>query len=540
MQRSFAGEPCDAAARSYPRILRRRCSTRELGLLWLALALAVSAASAGSGSAQECAALDADGNGLITVADLAPVALEFQLGRSCLGTVLDRALGCRGRDLDRNLRVDADDVRVFDVLVLEPFVACWNADTADRSTCVRFDLDGDGRIAEGDAGPLLTFRESVGECVGVDLASLACEPVDHDRDGTVTLLDLAPVLARFDAFEACLSVPAREPVQAAGLWIDRDRLRGLPTSGAAWERLWREATGPTPPPDLADPQDRADTHAWAQALVGVRLGDESMLASVRATLDRLVRERSENGADALAVARNVVGFVLAADLIELSRVDPALDSAFRSRLATLRDRDLQGRTLRSTHDERPNNWGTHAGAARIAIALYLGDDEDLAAAAAVHRAWLGERGASPPAFRFGARSWQADPSRPVGVNPRGARVSGIDVDGALPEEMRRGGSLDDPPAHTGYAWEALQGATVATELLSRNGYPGAWRWGDDALERAVAYLYRLDARFGGWAATGDDRWNVWLINRRTGRSDPVEAGVSVGKNMGFTDWTHAD
>ena len=30
-------------------------------------------------------------------------------------------------------------------------------------------------------------------------------------------------------------------------------------------------------------------------------------------------------------------------------------------------------TLVSTHENRPNNWGTHAGAARAAVARYLGD-----------------------------------------------------------------------------------------------------------------------------------------------------------------------
>lgn len=508
---------------------------RLLGLIF-ALATPVDATYA-----QDCAAYDADGSGSITVADLAPLILELELMQTCLGTGLARARDCRDSDLTGNRRVDAEDVRFFDERALTPFSVCWNAEIAHRPECRGFDFDRDGRVEYDDAAPLITFRERVSNCVGVDLATLSCAPADHDGDDWITMTDLAPTLYRLSAFETCYhraalgARPGRH-----GLWIDLDRLRSLRVSGPAWERLLREATRPTEPPQLADPLDRADTQALAQALAGIRLGDEALLASVRATLGRLVQEHSEAGADALAVARNVVGYVLAADLIELSRVDPALDVAFRERLAALRDRNLRGRTLRSTHDDRPNNWGTHAGAARVAIALYLGDDADLAAAAEVHRAWLGDRTAPHTDFRFGALSWQADPNRPVGVNPRGARRAGIDVDGALPEEMRRGGPLAHPPNRTGYAWEALQGATVTTELLARNGYPDAWRWGDDAIERAVAHLDRLDAQFGGWAATGDDRWNVWLINRRTGRDDPAEAGVSVGKNMGFTDWTHAD
>ena len=43
----------------------------------------------------------------------------------------------------------------------------------------------------------------------------------------------------------------------------------------------------------------------------------------------------------------------------------------------------------------------------------------------------------------------ADEAHPVGINPRNARRGGIDIDGAQPEEMRRGGSLTNPPQRTG-------------------------------------------------------------------------------------------
>ena len=87
--------------------------------------------------------------------------------------------------------------------------------------------------------------------------------------------------------------------------------------------------------------------------------------------------------------------------------------------------------------------------------------------------------------------------------------------------MRRGGTLAARPAPTGYPWEALQGATVTTELLARNGYPNAWSWGDSALVRAIDFLRRLDAAYGGWWANGDDRWNVWLVNYGSGSIIPI-------------------
>ena len=75
------------------------------------------------------------------------------------------------------------------------------------------------------------------------------------------------------------------------------------------------------------------------------------------------------------------------------------------------------RTLVSTHEDRPNNWGTHAGAARAAIAAYLGDSAQLARTALVFRGYLGDR-AAYAGFEFGDLSWQCDPAAgPSGINP---------------------------------------------------------------------------------------------------------------------------
>src|SRR3990172_4781795 len=148
---------------------------------------------------------------------------------------------------------------------------------------------------------------------------------------------------------------------------------------------------------------------------------------------------------------------MAGDLVGL---EPAEDVAFRDWLVRCRDETLEGRTLVSTHEDRPNNWGTHAGCSRLAVALYLGDQAEVDRVAQVFRGWLGDH-ASYDEFSWGELDWQAGSLAPVGINPVGATIQGQSVHGALPEEMRRGGPFAWPPAHTGYAWEALQG-TVGT------------------------------------------------------------------------------
>ncbi|OGC02362.1 hypothetical protein A2V82_12400, partial [candidate division KSB1 bacterium RBG_16_48_16] len=79
------------------------------------------------------------------------------------------------------------------------------------------------------------------------------------------------------------------------------------------------------------------------------------------------------------------------------------------------------------------------------------------------------------------------------------------IDGVIPDDMRRGGSFQFPPASTGYPWEGLQGVVAQAEILSRAGY---------------------------------DTWNSWLIDYHYGTNFHSSGASSPGKNMGWTDWTH--
>ena len=131
-------------------------------------------------------------------------------------------------------------------------------------------------------------------------------------------------------------------------------------------------------------------------------------------------------------------YVIAADLVSLPTWQPTFNTrTFRPWLKKLLTENLDGDTLISTNNLRPENWGTHAGAARVAIDVYLGNKTDLAKAARVFHGLLGDR-ASYAGFNYGADlSWQCNPSKPVGINPPCTK-SGENIDGALPDEMRRG------------------------------------------------------------------------------------------------------
>jgi len=323
---------------------------------------------------------------------------------------------------------------------------------------------------------------------------------------------------------ATLSVVSQS--QSGSVWISREEVMSLPTSGKAWDTLVSAAKGNISSPDISNQDEKVDTTTLAKALVGVRTDNQQYINEVRNTIMKAID--TEDGGRTLALGRNQACYIIAADLVGLSS---SQDATFRAWLRETLDENLDGKTLTSTHEDRPNNWGTMAGASRAAIAVYLGDQAEIERTAQVFKGWLGDRSAYA-GFDYGDLSWQADPDNPVGINPKGAMKDGHSIDGALPDDMRRGGSFKMPPASTGYPWEGLQGAVVQAEILYRAGYD-AWQWEDQALLRATEFLYGL-----GWEAEGDDEWIPFLVDAHYGTNYADNPAASAGKVMAWTAWTH--
>lgn len=327
-------------------------------------------------------------------------------------------------------------------------------------------------------------------------------------------------------------LPTATPAQTTGpapasgtILIDRATLMSLPMSGTAWVALKARADLPVGSPNLSNQDDPNDVTALAKALVYARTGVVRYRTETITMLQAAVG--TEYPGDALGIARGVAPLVLAADLAGWR--DPAWMS-WLSKLRTWANPD-RAFTLISMHEKRPNNWGAHAGAGRIATDLYLGDMTDLARAAKVFKGYLGDR-TSYASFTYGDDlSWQANRLAPVGINAMGTSVAGVTMDGIMPDDMRRGGSspvVGD--LGQSYTWEALQGTVLQAELLSRNGYP-AWDWQNRAILRAFTRIHVL-----GYPAAGDDRWQPWLVNRRYGTSFAAPTSTTAGKSFGYADW----
>lgn len=345
---------------------------------------------------------------------------------------------------------------------------------------------------------------------------------------------------------------------SASLWISREEIAKLPTSGAAWDDLLKNAQ-PDAEPDFGNQDTKSDTTTVANAFVYARTGDrkygDRVVASIRKIVDPSYLNYNPKNSpsnssnwDWLGILRGLGSYPIAASLIDLKTYDPNTDQLFRTWLKQAVRAVAEGvrGSVVSAQEERPNNFGTHGAASRIAVDLYLGDTADLDKAITIFKGYLGEKGYSnSPAYKFGSLWWQADESHPMGINPKGATKNGHDIDGVLPDDQRR--SVDAgkqcegfvwPPCKTTYEWEGMQGNLVAAELLYHAGYP-SYDWGDQAIRRAVDWLYRTTFADGkNYPAEGDDLWQVWIINKRYHTTYPTKIGGTPGKMMGYADWTH--
>jgi hypothetical protein len=364
-------------------------------------------------------------------------------------------------------------------------------------------------------------------------------------------------------------VTTTAPAWAGSIWLTPAELPDRPVTGPAWDGLLANAIEPLGVPGLTNAGNRHDVLTFARALVAARLGLEGDGASYRSSATEGIAAviGTESGVVARDPAVNVQSYVLAADLIDLAAFDPDLERRFREWIARLRFHCFGPHSFWTASEERPNNWGLANTAARLAVALYLRDhggapstacdaldvcnpgkaaaacrdpQAEIDRVALVFRGWLGDRRAYA-GFEYRDLSWQADPRAPVGINRLGARIQERDVDGVLPDDQRRSGPFHWPAEKENYVYEALQAAMTIAVLLHRDGYD-VWAWQDMALKRAFDWLHAAHFAPSGteaYPAEDDDEWLPHLVNHYYGTTFPSVVPARHGKNLGWTDWTHA-
>src|SRR5215218_428196 len=146
-----------------------------------------------------------------------------------------------------------------------------------------------------------------------------------------------------------------------------------------------------------------------------------------------------NTGDVLGTLRHLQTYIISADLIDLASFDPALNGKFRTWLANEIRANYSGGggggSVISIHNKKPNNFGTHAGATRIAAALYLGDANELKAARDVWYGWPTAAACLPPQARpWTGTSWQCTSSTPRGITATGCSRNRVSLDCVIPED----------------------------------------------------------------------------------------------------------
>jgi len=382
---------------------------------------------------------------------------------------------------------------------------------------------------------------------------------------TLATLALGPVLCTAHAQSPASPMnvrvlPASSTPAAPGVWIGKDERMTRATSGAAWTEVLNDANASPGTANIADQDNKHDAYTLAAALVAVRTGQATYRTkAIRGIRDAMGTEFN-SGTRWLAISRNLLAYVVAADILDL-RADGNASSDGSVIHAWIRGwltKDLPDNNSSTPRRFRPFASGSNAdaqeGACYAAVAAYLGDDAALTRAWNAFRRYAGDPSAPDnehidlaKGLEFG---WAHSSSSPFAINPRGTTKvvpSGRPgagttqrIDGAIINDMRRGGYFQHPPGWTQYPWTGLMGFVPAAVILQRAGYP-AFEVADRAVLRTHEYLWWLRNATGNVDWFDGDRGSevVQLVNHYYRTTYPVTHPVTVGHTIGYTDFTHA-
>lgn len=329
-----------------------------------------------------------------------------------------------------------------------------------------------------------------------------------------------------------------------GLWSSVSELKKNPVSGPAWEAVKVAADIDFSEPVINDNNSDDDVNCLAASIVYARTGDQSNKDKVITALEFNIAKGNpgfdQNGI--LPWCRNTGAYALAADLVGYRT--PGFETWIRNMVETYRDPQNHDNTIEEIFYRRPNNWGTQAFGTLCAVFAYLGDTAKLQN---IRNYWIRMVSGPNPGAEYGSDiSWHADQNNLRLINPAGSVREGLNIDGIMPDDMRRNGPFSNPPPKpvTSYHWEVLQGIVSGARILERfDPRLSIWETADKAILRAVKILetewrrlYNTDG--SSWAAKGDDSWMLPFVDAEYG-TDFTKNAVDPsrlwghGKNAGW-------
>lgn len=408
-------------------------------------------------------------------------------------------------------------------------------------------------------------------------------------------------VARCAAVLALALLAAQAGAATRNIWISQAELQSKPMSGLAWRTVdsiahanWGSQTLGNIQPSLNNQDSKHAAKCVAGAIYYARKANDPLsdAATIRDKVrDAILEAKRTMDEDAeynqavdtvlmldatrtLGVGRQLAGYVIAADLIDLAGLDPLSDSTiFKPWLSAITTQEFAnsnsrfGKTIVRTH-ESTNQWGLEIAASRTAIAAYLGNNALLARCDSFFKAHTNQSyfpSGSVWFFPDTTVAWQGgdyfskrpyqstwvctDTTSWLTISPNclktDAQGDTLTIDGAIVTQLSRIGSGGPASAFAfpldsegiNYQWTALQQLFVQAEILYRAGY-NAYAWGSNALKRCMDVMVRA-----GWTGSFDNpqaRMVPWMANHRYGTAYPTSEELKHPSwQMGWTDFTHA-
>lgn len=331
-----------------------------------------------------------------------------------------------------------------------------------------------------------------------------------------------------------------------GIWVSQSEIMSRPTTGAAWNSILSDAAGSWGTANVSNQDSDHDQYVLAGALVCARTGQycdktrQGLLSAIG----------TESDARWLAVGRNMLGYTIAADVMRNSGNLTGADlTSVSNWLANFLTRTLANNNSGVQEKLTPFGSGSNAsaqeGAVYAAIAAYTGNSAKLSYVWNRFRLYSCDRVGNPEqvidvrtGFN-GGWSFAANIGNACPVNPIGEVKNGVRIDGAIINDMVRGGSFKFPPGYTSYPWVGLEGYVPAALILQRAGYP-SFAVGDNAVLRTHEYLcYLKNNTTTDWWEPSRAAEVKHLVKIIYGFDTcGVAYPVGGGRTVGYTDWTH--
>ena len=347
---------------------------------------------------------------------------------------------------------------------------------------------------------------------------------------------------------AATSAATAAATQTSGdyVLIRRADLMAKPTSGPGWNFLKAQADATWETPDLSKLNTKTPAMVMAAGLVYARTGQTGYRDKVVAAV-KAVPGTEKKAADVLPFARNVFGYVAAADLVGMP-LDTVTNNGqtWRAFLEQARTEQFPGNTrwisLEKTSGDSAGNWNAYALSSHLVISLALGDTTAVARDVTIYRRFLGDTTSPWPAFAPTAgytwngngRGWDMTPTLQRGINPDkpgDVRSGAIILDALRHKSFPSVRCCTVDLAGRAYIEESLD-ALLAIDMVLKAHGSDFTDFADQALRRAYAFLIRS----GGPSGYSNGRYLALAINNLYGTTYNTSAGDSVARHLGYGGW----